>query len=432
MMPESKIMNGIPLPDGIQTRFFALEHGTLKGVPQILREFFGGRRPWIVADENTFAAAGAETYEICQAAGLDPHEPFLFKGKEHLPPDFELSVMLERNMPDSAVPAAVGSGVINDLVKCAAGLRETPYLCVPTAASVDGYTSSGGAMLVRNYKKTVPGRAPLAIAADLTVLENAPAKMTASGYGDLLTKVVAGADWIVADQLGIEKIAPGIWDLVQKDLRSWIQDSRNLKNIFLGLAATGYAMQLYHDSRPASGAEHLASHIWEMEELTLHGEEVSHGFKVSLGTLGSARLHHFILNTPLKKAKESARKVLTCEERRKEVEALLIRGCYGDEPRKLAMEKTLYGSDAEARREWIWNHWEAMQKRLAVQLLSVEELTGLLRKAGCPMRPEEIGLSREQFIHGFRAAQLIRKRYTVTDLLYEAGLLDSALDTFPV
>ena len=40
---------------------------------------------------------------------------------------------------------------------------------------------------------------------------------------------------------------------------------------------------------------------------------------------------------------------------------------------------------------------------------------------------EEIGLTREQYLHGVFAAQLIRKRYTVLDFLYEAGLLKRAV-----
>ena len=43
------------------------------------------------------------------------------------------------------------------------------------------------------------------------------------------------------------------------------------------------------------------------------------------------------------------------------------------------------------------------------------------------MTPEEIGLDKEQFLHGIKTAQLIRHRYTVIDLLYELGLMDEAL-----
>ena len=53
----------------------------------------------------------------------------------------------------------------------------------------------------------------------------------------------------------------------------------------------------------------------------------------------------------------------------------------------------------------------------------------MLKDAGAPTHYSEIGLPHEQFIHGIHAAQLIRKRYTVLDMLYEAGLLDEAVMT---
>jgi glycerol-1-phosphate dehydrogenase [NAD(P)+] len=46
----------------------------------------------------------------------------------------------------------------------------------------------------------------------------------------------------------------------------------------------------------------------------------------------------------------------------------------------------------------------------------------MLARANCPTRPAEIGLTEEDFIHGVITAQLIRKRYTILDFLYEAGL----------
>ena len=60
------------------------------------------------------------------------------------------------------------------------------------------------------------------------------------------------------------------------------------------------------------------------------------------------------------------------------------------------------------------------------------EAVKVLKDAGCPVRASEIGLSAEQFLHGIRTAQLIRRRYTVIDLLYEAGLLDEALKKLDV
>src|SRR4029453_7065088 len=127
-----------------------------------------------------------------------------------------------------AVPVAVGSGSLNDIVKRAAHEAGRPYLGVATAASMDGYTAFGAAITRAGYKQTmtcpaprplVAARAPRALVADLEVLAGAPADMTASGYGDLLGKVTAGADWLVADALGIEPVDPKVWELVQGPLR---------------------------------------------------------------------------------------------------------------------------------------------------------------------------------------------------------------------
>ncbi len=51
----------------------------------------------------------------------------------------------------------------------------------------------------------------------------------------------------------------------------------------------------------------------------------------------------------------------------------------------------------------------------------------MLRKARYPACPEEIGLSREPFGHAGFTALLIRKRYTVLDVLDESGLLEQTV-----
>ena len=122
----------------------------------------------------------------------------------------------------------------------------------------------------------------MALAADTDILADAPAEMKSSGYADLFAKLPAGAEWIMTDIMGIEPIRKDVWELIQPPLRSWLANADDLQAVFEGLAATGYAMQLYKDSRPASGMEHLCSHVWEME-----GVNASHGFKVGLGTLAS-------------------------------------------------------------------------------------------------------------------------------------------------
>ena len=78
------------------------------------------------------------------------------------------------------------------------------------------------------------------------------------------------------------------------------------------------------------------------------------------------------------------------------------------------------------KREKIRAVWPELQKRLQKQIIPFPELRQMLQKAGCPTRPAEIGLDREQFLNVIPMAQTIRVRYTVLDLLYECGLLDDA------
>ena len=81
-------------------------------------------------------------------------------------------------------------------------LAGLPYVSVATAASMDGYAASGAAMLDGGFKRTLACAPPIAIVADLDVIAKAPPRMAAWGYGDLAGKLIAGADWILADAAG--------------------------------------------------------------------------------------------------------------------------------------------------------------------------------------------------------------------------------------
>ena len=282
-------------------------------------------------------------------------------------------------------------------------------------------------MSVNGSKKTVQCPAPYAICADTTILATAPADMFASGYADLLAKVPAGADWLIADAMGEAPVWKDVWALIQGPLKDQVSDSSNMMKIFTGLASTGYAMQMMKDSRPASGAEHLFSHVWEMEGLQLNGEDVSHGFKVGVGTLASTLLLEYIAEHDIKDLMPRMKPVPTVEERQKDVDELLKRGCYGAGPRETAMQKLLTGEAGAKRREEIIAKWDHLGTLIKGQIFSSDKIRESLRTAKCPALPAEIGLDEEQFTHGILTAQLIRIRYTCLDLLFEVGLLEDAV-----
>ena len=227
----------ISVPSGLTTRLFAMAPGAVHHLPEMLATAFPGLKPWLIADENTWAAAGKAGAEALASAGVETFEPYIFPGTPKLHPDYAYSEMLAEKMPSGCVPVAVGSGVINDLVKCASSLKNMRYCCVPTACSVDGFTAAGAALVVNGTKKTVKCPPPLALCADTDILATAPADMFASGYADLLTKIPAGADWIIADAVGEEPIRQDVWELIQGNIRRWVADKDDMLAVFDGLAA---------------------------------------------------------------------------------------------------------------------------------------------------------------------------------------------------
>ena len=223
-----------------------------------------------------------------------------------------------------------------------------------------------------------------------------------------------------------------VWDLIQGHIYEWTADQNDMLNIFNGLAATGYSMQMYGESRPASGAEHLFSHVWEMEGLTLNGQDVSHGFKVGVGLLASTLLMEFVLAHSAEEIKLMMRPGLSTAEREAEIDELLKLGCYGPEPKNTALKKHLTGAELENQRKKLLANWDLLQSRMRERLIPYHEMYRKLSAASCPVTPAEIGLTPEQFRHGIHTAQLIRNRYTVLDLLYELGVLDEAVKSLDI
>jgi glycerol-1-phosphate dehydrogenase [NAD(P)+] len=81
-----------------------------------------------------------------------------------------------------------------------------------------------------------------------------------------------------------------------------------------------------------------------------------------------------------------------------------------------------------ARLETARRAWPDLRARLADQLLPAAELRAMLAAAGCPTAPEAIGLTRDDVRATYTRARTIRRRYTVLDLAYETGVLDSCVE----
>ena len=269
---------------------------------------FGDKPALVVADETTFAVAGRAVVEAFRRARRAVEEPYIYTDPQLYAENRFVAALEEvlRARPE-AIPVAVGSGTINDLTKLAAHRAGRRYVAVGTAASMDGYTAYGASITYNGSKQTFPCPAPIAVVADLDVMRAAPAELNAAGYADLMAKTVAGADWLLADAVGNEAINPGAWDIIQGRLREVLAnpagvragDLDTLNRLAQGLMLGGFAMVWARSSRVASGAEHLFSHIWDMQHHTHKGKIPWHGFKVGIGTLAVSALYECLLSLPL-------------------------------------------------------------------------------------------------------------------------------------
>src|SRR5215212_1196434 len=297
------------LQEATDTQNVKIGAGALASVPDVFREGFGEDAAIVVADGNTFEVAGKEVQRRLERAGHTTVEPYVFPAEPPLYAEYEnIEKLRDSLLEHDAIPVAVGSGTLNDIVKRSAHECERPYMCVGTAASMDGYTAFGASIEKDGLKQTLSCPAPRAVVADLEVLKGAPGDMTASGYADLLGKVTSGADWLVADALGVEEIDLTGWALVQDHLREWTRSPAELRagdgeatgHLIEGLIMSGLGMQSYQSSRTASGAEHQFSHLWEMEGLGKDADPpLSHGFKVGVGSVAIAALYELLLERDL-------------------------------------------------------------------------------------------------------------------------------------
>ena len=150
-----------------------------------------------------------------------------------------------------------------------------PYIIVGTAPSMDGYASSVSPMIYDGYKITYEAVAPMAIIGDTDVLCAAPEQMIAAGFGDMLGKLTARLDWVLAREVIGEHYCPTVAAMMARAVDKCLAQAEGLSRrepeaivgLMEGLILSGIAMQMLGYSRPASGAEHHIAHYFEMKAM---------------------------------------------------------------------------------------------------------------------------------------------------------------------
>ncbi len=436
MNSDELMKNGLKI--ATQTKSYVVGEDVLKQVPSIFSEHFAGKKAIIIADENTWKAAGETVYNYMLKAGVDT-EKFLIPDKE-FHADWKYIEMVDEVLKSSGrIAVSVGSGVINDICKLTAYHQNNQrYMCVATAASVDGYSSFGASITYQNAKQTFECPAPIAIVADTKVLANAPKEMTAAGYADLAAKVPAGAEWMIASEIsGVEPIIPDAWHILQDVLDDMLSnpegvskgDPKAIADLFNGLTLSGFAMQAAKSSRPASCCEHLYSHIMDMTHHRYHGKLQSHGFQVAVGTLTMCAFFDEFLKMDISKI-DIDKCVAAWPSLEEEQERARVIFEDFPSPDLGYTQITQKYSDKETVRKELTKLkavWPELREKLRKQVYPYTKMKKMFEIVGAPTEPEHVGVNRKYLLYRTDFVQLMRWRYNLLDLAKRGCFYDTLL-----
>ena len=193
---------------------------------------------------------------------------------------------------NSDLIAGIGGGRSVDTAKLISYNLGKPFVSLPTAASHDGMASPF--VSVKSDKPhSIVATAPMGVFVDIDIIKKAPAKLLASGCGDLIANITAVKDW----QLGHKKkkeyygryaadLALMSAEIVMENSSEFAKKGLDARVIVEGLISAGVASCIAGSSRPCSGGEHLVSHALDKlaPGIGLHGE------KCGLGSIMIAKL----------------------------------------------------------------------------------------------------------------------------------------------
>lgn len=418
----------------VRTRIVRFDDDAGHAVVDALRQLELGPRVLVVSDTVIHAAAAATIGVTLRNASFDVVD-HVFETNESNPLATDEETVAKLNsafrdcQPNTLI--GVGSGTINDLCKCVASKNDVAYVACPTAASMNGYTSTVASLKRGGLKTTEPVRAPDAVVVDLNVLMRSPPAMTAAGVADLMSKFVCNADWSLARLIEgayychePARLASRAADAVVDDLEAISRGERGgLETLSAALILSGMSMAMAGSSSPASGGEHLISHYWDMtlppsDHPRLHGEQVG------VGSILCATLYE-----TLRRIDPATIDPHAIAERAEPFERLErdLRDHFGhaaDAVIEQARRKHLPPAAAQTRAAFIKDHWDGLWREVAPTLKSRDVIVSILERAGAPVSLRRLDLDERAGAAALAWARHIRARYTVLDFAAEIGFFN--------
>jgi len=412
--------------------------GILSNTALYVRKRNFGSRCLIVADNNTYPAAGKKLYDVLTQNGFETYVCLLRdRGEERIEAD-ELSVgqVLMSMEPEPDFLIACGSGVINDITRFVSHMTKKPFVSAGTAASMDGYTSVTAPMIFGGKKIHRHGSAPKILVLDTEILKNAPRELTFAGFGDVYGKYIAKADWLISGITTGEEVdvqALGLITQALEKLTDNVDEIRNatdegLKAIIEGLILAGITIFTTGQTRAVASVEHNQAHIWETRLLEAGKPYPLHGTAVGCSTGYYLRMYEYFRKTDISKLdKEKAKnRILNRDSFRKQ----LVR-CFGEDWLS-ALEKTykclnLTEKDFEKHYNSIVDNWDRIIKVLDF-LPSWDEYRKTYEKFGQPIHAEDIDIPADLLRYTLPCSTFYRDRYDFVFVMNILGIIEEVAE----
>ena len=408
--------------------------GVVSRLPEFVRKY--GEKAFVVADRNTFAAAGERVCGLLQEAAI-PYSSFIFRDGALEPDEKAVGAAFMHWDPACDVIVGVGSGVINDICKILSNITGKAYIIVGTAPSMDGYASATSSMSRDGVKVSLNSRCADVIIGDTDILKTAPLHMLRSGLGDMLAKFVSIAEWRIAHLITGEYYCEEVAQLIRTAVKKCVDNAEGLlkredaalEAVFEGLVIGGVAMAYAGVSRPASGVEHYFSHVWDMRGLEFGTQVDLHGIQCAMATMKAVELYEAVMEiTPNYEKAKAYVDAFDLESWNTQLRDFL--GSSAETMIELEKKEGKYRKDTHAARfAIISENWENILRILKEELPAKEELCKLLDAVGISRDLMTIGVSREDAQITFRATKDIRDKYVLSRLAWDLGILDELCES---
>ena len=418
----------------VPTREASLRHGAMNLLPEFVDRWMSTGPLILVVDGNTWTAAGEKAVRLLESAGKTVSPHFVDQKYQPVHADkqtvADLVALIERKTTAGII--GVGSGTINDICKTAATATGKTLITVATAASMNGYTSAISALTVDGVKITEPCHPPIAVIADPEVLASAPQFMSAAGFGDLLSKNASTADWILSNVLLGDYFCDIPVAVAEEAVISSIRQAdiirankpEGLSVLSDALLRSGIAMVSAGSSAPASGGEHLISHLWDMTAHWTGRTPALHGQQTGVTTLISLALYQKILSLEPEviRRKDVKPEFPTIAAMESELRSVFRDIAVSVMPH--ARAKFLDQNGLAARRQLILSRWDKIRQAVSEAVISPAQSRQYLQSAGAIYDIDGLGITGEELQFAYTHARWIRNRYTVLDLAADIGMLN--------